>query len=257
MVLKQDIEFETEIIVVDSGSTDGTLELLKNNPVKLHEIVQKDFQFGLTRDYAFNLAKGKYIVTLSQDVIPADRTWLSNLVKPIISDSADVVQGATLPPIDSDVFYWERMGYFYFTREGFDFIQHHGKIGLSCSCLAIKKSTWEATRFGDVVFGEDKSIQKKIFLGGYRMMMSKDAIVFHGHQYSLGSLVKRCVNEGIGWRDVDVKYVISDLLKDYIISARLIVKLFRALQLRQIRNAAEIFFPVLRPICIYIGNHFR
>ena len=70
----QEAVYPFEVIAVDSGSTDGTLELLDRFNVKSYSIPPSDFNFGLTRNHAFSLAGGDFIITISQDVVPCDRT---------------------------------------------------------------------------------------------------------------------------------------------------------------------------------------
>ena len=91
-IYQQTTDFPFEVIVVDSGSTDCTLEYIKGYPIRLYEIKPHEFSFGPTRDYAFGLANGQFIVTLSQDVVPANREWLSKLVEPLMQNKADAVQ---------------------------------------------------------------------------------------------------------------------------------------------------------------------
>ena len=112
-IYSQVTDFAFEVVIIDSGSTDGTLEYIKRHPVRLYEIKPYEFSFGSTRDYAFSLANGQYIVTLSQDVVPANREWLSKLVGPLMKDEADAVQGRTILPRDTELFYWEKKGLFY------------------------------------------------------------------------------------------------------------------------------------------------
>ena len=81
-IYQQETVFPFEVVAVDSGSTDSTLELLKKYPVRLFQIPPEKFKFGPTRDFGFEQAKGEIIVTISQDVIPIEKNWLTNLVSP-------------------------------------------------------------------------------------------------------------------------------------------------------------------------------
>lgn len=257
MIFLQKISSPFEVIVVDSSSTDGTSEFVKKYPIRLFEIREEEFLFGTTRDYAFEKAKGKYIVTLSQDVVPANEFWLQNLVHPLIRGHADVVQGKVVIPRNREIFFWERKGVFYFTSEGKEFIKTHSNIPLSCCSLSIKKEAWLNTRFGNTVMCEDKVIQKKLFENNYRIIMAEHSVAYHGHRYNLSSLIKRCENEGLGWRCAGVTYGISEMIWDLVPKIWTCKMFMIGLLSREIKTLAETLFMFVRPICLFKGNRFN
>ena len=53
---------QIEIIVVDSGSEDSTLQIISNYQVKLIKIKKEDFSFGYSLNKGFEIAKGKEII---------------------------------------------------------------------------------------------------------------------------------------------------------------------------------------------------
>lgn len=255
-IYSQRTSFPFEVIAVDSGSTDDTLGYIENYPVQLYSIKPDEFAFGPTRDYAFSLTKGQYIVTLSQDVIPANENWLVELVKPLIDDKADVVQGRIIVPENGDIFFWERKGLFYFTSEGQGFISRYGNLGLSCCSVSFKREAWLNTRFGNVLMNEDKVIQKKLFENGYKIIRAYDSIAYHGHSYRLKSLKNRCENEGLGWRCAGVTYHFSQMIKDLVQKKWVYGLLVRGVLNGEIKSLSEGLFLLIRPIYLLKGNRF-
>ncbi len=69
-----------EVIVIDSGSTDRTLEILRQHAVQLIQIPNDEFSHSRTRNCAAKQAQGKYVVFLTQDATPADSCWLEQLL---------------------------------------------------------------------------------------------------------------------------------------------------------------------------------
>src|SRR5712692_11332837 len=69
-----------EVIVIDSGSTDATLEIARGFPVRIEQIPPETFHHARTRNYAASLAKGEFLVFLSQDAIPASEAWLGAMI---------------------------------------------------------------------------------------------------------------------------------------------------------------------------------
>src|ERR1700737_3744492 len=66
-----------EVLVVDWGPRDKTLETGGRYPVRLEQIPPEAFHHARTRNYAAGLAKGELLVFLSQDAIPASDMWLA------------------------------------------------------------------------------------------------------------------------------------------------------------------------------------
>ena len=257
-IAAQNADFTYELVIVDSGSTDGTRELLSRYPVRLTEIRPEHFNFGLTRNLAFSLARGEYIVTISQDVTPCQPDWLSRLIAPFSHDAkVAAVQGATTLPEHADVFYWERSDEgFYFTREVAKWLALH-KCGLSFVNCAIRRSFWLHHQLEYTPFSEDKLFQKRIHDAGFEIAVARGALCYHGHQYSLRSLARRLVGEGVGWRYASLRYSLRECLLDIYAHKWMLRRAFEAYRAGELRSFPELFFPVLRPLLIYWGNTFR
>jgi rhamnosyltransferase len=254
-VFSQTVDFEYEVVVVDSGSTDGTLEFLQKYPVRVASILPDQFNFGLTRDFGFSLAKGAILVAISQDAVPAGTDWLQNLVSPFADDSIAVVQCIEVLPKDRKVFYWDKIRLFYNTRDCKKWVRKYSNYALSFACCAIRRKVWEENPLGRVEMSEDKVFQKNIMAKGYKIYVQKKAKSYHAHTYNVKSLAERCENEGLGWRNVGIDYSFFDVLKD-IFNPLMFVALIFGLVLFQIRHLSELLFTVIRPIYVFKGNHF-
>lgn len=254
-VLSQEAPFEFEVIAVDSGSTDGTLGIMKERPVRVHSIRPEEFNFGLTRDYGFSLAKGEILITLSQDAVPVGRNWLKDLFSPFDDPSVAAVQGVEEIPRGADAFYWHKARLFFYTRECADWISRNGGLGLSFVCCAVRRSVWEENRLGLVEMSEDKVFQKKLTEKGQRIVLQEKSVVFHSHQYGFSELAKRCENEGLGWRNVGQDYSATDMVRDFF-NFGVMLGYIRGLSRFEMRRPAEFLFPFIRPVFIFKGNHF-
>lgn len=99
-----------EIIVIDSGSTDGTPELLARFPVKVHRIAPEEFNHGETRNLGVRLARGEFVVMTVQDARPVDDRWLERMVKHFEDPNVAGVCGQQVVPheLDKNPLQWFR-----------------------------------------------------------------------------------------------------------------------------------------------------
>jgi rhamnosyltransferase len=254
-IFRQECSVAFEVVVVDSGSTDGTLDLVREYPARIHSIAPDDFNFGRTRDYAFSLTRGHFIVAISQDIVPVDTSWLDKLIHPFADADVALVQGGELLPKGRELFYWERNGCFDYTRECQRWKARHGGVGVSFVNCAIRRAVWERNRLFDIEVMEDKLFQAMLDAGGHRICRQPDAMVFHSHSYTLAGLAKRCENEGLGWKIVGLDYSALDMVRDMLHPGiwRLEVS---GIAKRQIKSASELMFPLVRPFFVFWGNHF-
>ena len=86
-----------EVLVIDSGSTDGTLELAARYPVRLMQIKPEEFHHGRTRNLGAELAQGDILVYITQDALPLDENWLQNLTADLKDSSVGMVCGRQIP----------------------------------------------------------------------------------------------------------------------------------------------------------------
>jgi len=102
-LLKQKTDFLFDILVIDSGSKDATLDIVKkyqqvDDRITLKEIPNTEYGHGKTRNYAAQIARGEIVVYLSHDAIPAHENWLYEMVRPFeINDKIVGVMGKQIP----------------------------------------------------------------------------------------------------------------------------------------------------------------
>jgi len=255
-VFAQETEQRLEVMAFDSGSTDGTLELLAEFPVRVVHIAQESFDWGRLRDRLFEEARAPVVVNLSQDAIPAEPTWLENLVRPLEDPEVGASSGSSIPDPERSVaqFQWEKNGYYYFTREIKRFTQRYGK-GLSFGNTAVPRNVWERLRIDPQATGEDFGFQIKLRNAGLRIAFPEDAPVLHHHNYTLKGVFRRCRNEGLALREMGCAYNEFDFLRD-LASHRKYIQWLREAKRGSLTSAAEWLYPVLRPVAVYAGSRF-
>src|SRR2546430_1178125 len=80
-----------EVIIVDSGSTDATLDIAREFPTQIIEIPPASFSYGRALNLGVQAASGDYVISLSAHSLPASPYWLTNLLKPFADPTIGAV----------------------------------------------------------------------------------------------------------------------------------------------------------------------
>jgi len=192
----------SELLAVDSGSMDGTLELLRSFPVHIVEIPPEDFHHARTRNFAARLAQGKILVLLSQDAIPASENWLECMIKNFDDPKVGAVYGRQCPKPDSSLERRQALDAVYggvrivkdpAHRNGLGYRFYH----FSDANAAIRRDVWEKTQFPeDLKVFEDLGIAKRILDSGWKIVYEPKAAVIHSHDHNTLGLLKRYFDIG-------------------------------------------------------------
>lgn len=166
-----------EIIIVDSGSTDKTLEIVKKFPIKLIKIKPQDFNYGYALNLGISNTKGKYICIISGHTIPISDTWLSDGVR-LFKDKNIAAVSAPISIIP--VGYYNRiLGKLTLVleKDREDFTPW-----MTNTNSLIRKDLWEKYHFDENLLGcEDYDWAKEMLFRGFNVVKYKPFSSFHSH----------------------------------------------------------------------------
>ena len=192
----QEGNFELEILVLDSGSSDGTVELAESYRAKVHRVAPLEFNHGATRDLGISLSRGEYVALLVQDAVPADGQWLAAMVEDLENDEEVTgVYSRQIPREESSALTrvlvngWATASPV--RREQFADPEKYPSLPLEerwrlatfdnvSSC--VRRRVWERIPFGRTNFGEDLRWGKKTIEAGHKLVYEPCSAVFHSHE---------------------------------------------------------------------------
>ncbi|MFC2042078.1 class I SAM-dependent methyltransferase [Chloroflexota bacterium] len=196
---------EIEIIVVDSGSIDGTIKLAEKHGAKVYTTKPKDFNHGLTRNYGAAKANGDYILFMVQDAISIGNHWLYDMVKVLEFNSK--IAAATVrqvPRSNTDLFacflLWNHYRELDFSKDMVSVepkfndlspIETRRLAGLENVCCLIRKDLFNNFKFKEIKYAEDLELGLRMIKSGYQIAFLHSVGVIHAHNRSPSYLLKR------------------------------------------------------------------
>ena len=197
MLDAQEGDFEREVVIVDSGSTDGTAELAASHGAILHSVPKAGFDHGATRDLGISLTSGEFVALTVQDAVPLNERWLVAMVENLQRDSRiAAVYGRHVPRPDAGTLTRALVGNLTVadTERREQEIQDKAKyqslppaqrrrvaaFDNVSSCL--RRSVWEEFPFGKADFAEDLRWGKRVVEAGYTIVYEPRSVVVHSHE---------------------------------------------------------------------------
>ncbi len=199
----QNFNGEVEIVYVDSGSTDGTIDFMRQHGVNPHIIPPGKFHHGRTRNLAASLAKNEVLVLLSGDAVPTSCDWLANLVEPFSDAQVGAVYGRQIAPDALTPLRRQALASEYpSTRHVRDVASaqriHPGLFRFSNVNAAVRRSVWERFQWNEeLLLAEDQGMCRDILMSGMKVIYEPAAAVVHGHDRTLWGEFKFATDNGI------------------------------------------------------------
>jgi rhamnosyltransferase len=201
-VCAQTIISRAEVIVVDSGSSDGTVEFARQLGVRVDQIAPQTFHHARTRNVAAGMAHGEIVIFLSQDAVPASDHWLEAITSNFHDPMVGAVYGRQLPRHDASLERHDVFDTIYGEHRIVKDPAHRNGLGyrfyhFSDVNSAIRRSVWQSTQFPeDLRVFEDIGIAKRILDAGWKIVYEPEACVFHSHHHTTTALFKRYFDIG-------------------------------------------------------------
>ena len=218
-VRAQRVDREVEILVVDSGSTDGSRSIASRHGARVLEIPKAEFSHGGTRNRMMELSEGEHVAFLTQDATPAHDRWLASLLAGFeaAGDVALVFGPHEARPDASHMIKCEMERHFATFGDGGIDVQRLGRSAAEISqyrrfpgrwtffsdvngCVA--KWAWRQVPYREVPYAEDQLLGREMIEAGFAKAYHPDARVLHSHDYPPAQFLRRYFDEFRSLREV-------------------------------------------------------
>ncbi len=202
IVYAQDCTWQFEVIIIDSGSTDETVNIARSYPARTVTIRPEEFGHGRTRNLGAGLADGQYLVFLTQDAVPTTDQWLSTLIGHFEDPSVAGVYGRHIPRKSTNpmecFFLNTRYPARLMVKQAEEGKTDMDTIFFSDVNSAIRREVWEKYPFDDRILGvEDFEWARKVLINGHKTVYEPRAAVYHSHSYTLRTVFQRYFDYGV------------------------------------------------------------
>ncbi len=197
-IIEQTIK-DVEIILVDSGSTDATLSIASNYPVKIIQIKPEDFSFGYSLNIGCQAAQGDIIAIASAHVYPVYKDWLENLIEPFVDPKVALVYGKQRG--NETTKYSEHQVFAKWFQDNSNLNQKHPFCNNANA--AIRRSLWQQIQYDETLTGlEDLDWARRVMSLGYKIAYVADAEIVHVHNEKLQQIYNRYRREAIALKRI-------------------------------------------------------
>jgi len=228
-LLSQEFPFQHEILFMDNDSRDGTVKYLESikkskSNVRIIHVPENEFSHSGTRMQAAHLAKGKYLVFFTDDVIPIGTNFLVDLTKPVREGNVAASYGVFQmgkdrghDPIDAYLHNHRYQKYNDISEPISEYCWNilppliRRTLSNFDNCAScINREVLLKVKLPKIPYGEDMIFAKRLILNNHRVAIVKSARFYHWHKIKFGYILKRmCIDQHLSIKEFDLYYVSS------------------------------------------------
>lgn len=218
----QDGVSNPEIIVIDSGSSDETLELAHAAGAKVIRLDAEKFSHAAVRNKGAETASGQYLLFFVQDALPLGTTWLYEMMNFLQTSGTAAVSCAEYPRADSDLFYQYLIVRRY-SQPGFNwdnvtqcegaklsYLDLRPRAVLSNIACLVRRDVFKDYGFS-CAYGEDLDLSVRLLRGGHKLGFLHSVKVLHSHNRSPYYFLKRGYVDEMAAADIFPDFVYPDI----------------------------------------------
>lgn len=202
--IKMQKNAKIKILIIDSESTDKTIELAKKYGYNVKNIKRKDFNHGGTRRLGVDLSSDvEFIIFLTQDVVLVDEYSIRNILRCFKDQKVGCAYGRQIPYKDANILAAHARIFNYPAENKIKCTENIRDLGIKTAFISNSFAAYRRKALediggfpGNVVLGEDIYVAAKMLLGGWKNYYCAEAKVYHSHNYTISEEYKRYYDIG-------------------------------------------------------------
>jgi glycosyltransferase involved in cell wall biosynthesis len=197
--IRQQTLRDVELILVDSGSTDGTVSIAEAAGARIVRIPPTEFTFGRSLNYGVDAATRELVVIVSAHVYPVYVDWLEALLRPFVDDDVALTYGKQRGP---EFAHFSELQIYH---QWYPDVSQRRQATAFCNNAnaAIRKSLWEKHPYDETLTGlEDVAWAKWAQEQGYDVAYVAEAEIIHIHNETPQGVFNRYRREGMAFKQV-------------------------------------------------------
>lgn len=201
-----------QVILVDSGSTDGTLAIAQDFNADIVHIKPDQFTFGRSLNLGIQQAQADVVILASAHVYPVYPDWLEKMMEPFEDQKVGLVYGKQSGCDTSKFSEIQVLRHWYPDVSDFD----QSTPFCNNANAGIRKSLWQSHPYDESLTGlEDLAWAKWVKQEGYRIAYSAEAEIVHVHQETWKGVYNRYRREGMAFKHInpEATFTFGEFLK--------------------------------------------
>lgn len=201
---KQPID-RSQILFIDSASTDNTQKLCKAFGARVTAIPRCEFNHGGTRARAIDMMPhARAVIMMTHDAIPVDEHMMPNIIRAFADQSVGMAYGRQLPrPEATGIERFARL-YNYPATSEVRSRRDAATLGAKTTFCSNSFAAYRRTAYDQVggfpldsFFAEDQVTAGHMLVAGWKLAYCADAMVYHSHAYSMKEEFRRYFDVGV------------------------------------------------------------
>lgn len=182
-----------ELLVFDSGSTDGSLELIRQaRPRQLVQMLPREYRPGRVLNQGMALARYDRVIFLNADATPQGPDWLGPLAAALADPAVAAVFSRQIPRPDCE----PAFAHDYERCFGPHRLPAAGRQFFSMASSGLRREVWARRGFRETLqYSEDDDYARACRAAGYEVRYCPASVVMHSHNYTPRQAYKRSFGE--------------------------------------------------------------